>query len=60
MWAPMIGFVLSTANRLYVGWFGLLMFPLLSVAIIAYITAFILAPAVFIVYPIVNRIPFRC
>ncbi len=46
MWAQMIGFVLSTANRLYVGWFGLLMFPLLSVAIIAYIGAFILAPAV--------------
>ena len=46
IWAQMIGFVLSTANRLYVGWFGLLMFPLLSVAIIAYITAFILAPAV--------------
>ena len=42
----LFGFVLSTANRLYVGWFGLLMFPLLSVAIIAYITAFILAPAV--------------
>jgi photosystem II P680 reaction center D1 protein len=46
MWAQVIGFVLSTTNRLYVGWFGLLMFPLLSVAIIVYIAAFILAPAV--------------
>jgi photosystem II P680 reaction center D1 protein len=45
-WALQIGFVLSTANRLYVGWFGAIMFPLLSLAIIAYITAFIFAPAV--------------
>ena len=45
-WGYVIGLVLSTANRLYIGWFGVLMFPLLSLAIIAYITAFILAPAV--------------
>ena len=45
-WASVIGFVLSTANRLYVGWFGMLLFPILSLAIIAYITAFILAPPV--------------
>jgi len=45
-WAVVIGFVLSTANRLYVGWFGRLMFPILSLAIIAYITAFIFAPPV--------------
>jgi photosystem II P680 reaction center D1 protein len=45
-WGYSIGFVLSTANRLYVGWFGTLMFPLLSLAIIAYITAFIFAPGV--------------
>ena len=45
-WAYVIGFVLSTANRLYVGWFGMLLFPILSLAIIAYITAFILAPPV--------------
>ena len=41
-----IGFVLSTTNRLYIGCFGILMFPLLTLATIAYITAFILAPAV--------------
>jgi photosystem II P680 reaction center D1 protein len=45
-WGHVIGFVLSTANRLYVGWFGTLMFPLLSLAIIAYIAAFIFAPGV--------------
>jgi len=45
-WAYVIGFVLSTANRLYVGWFGMLLLPILSLAIIAYITAFILAPPV--------------
>merc|ERR1719355_410550 len=46
MWAQVIGFVLSTTNRLYIGWFGVLMFPLLSVAIIVYIAAFINAPPV--------------
>jgi photosystem II P680 reaction center D1 protein len=45
-WAVGIGFVLSSTNRLYIGWFGILMFPLLSLAIIVYIAAFILAPAV--------------
>ena len=44
--AQIIGFVLSTANRLYVGWFGFLMFPVFSVAIIAYITAFTFGAAV--------------
>lgn len=41
-----LGFILSTRNRLYVGWFGTLMFPLLGLAIIGYITAFIFAPPV--------------
>jgi photosystem II P680 reaction center D1 protein len=45
-WAYVIGFVLSTTNRLYIGWFGVLLFPVLSLATIAYITAFILAPSV--------------
>lgn len=45
-WGSVIGFILSTANRLYVGWFGTLMFPLLCLAIIAYITAFLFAPPV--------------
>jgi len=45
-WGYSIGFVLSTTNRLYIGWFGILMFPLLSLAIVAYIAAFIFAPGV--------------
>jgi photosystem II P680 reaction center D1 protein len=45
-WACILCFILSSANRLYIGWFGILMFPLLSLAIIAYITAFIFAPPV--------------
>ena len=43
-----IGFVLSTANRLYLGWFGILMFPVLALAILAYIKAFIFALPVYI------------
>ena len=46
LWGYVIGFVLSTANRLYLGWFGILMFPVLALAILAYITAFIFAPPV--------------
>ena len=45
-WGYLIGFVLNTGNRLYVGWFGTLMFPLSGISIIAYITAFVLAPPV--------------
>ena len=41
-----IGFILSTANRIYIGWFGTFMFPLLAIASIGYITAFIEAPPV--------------
>ena len=37
---------MNTGNRLYVGWFGVLMLPLIGLAIIAYITAFVLAPPV--------------
>ena len=33
----LIGFLLNTGNRLYVGWFGTLMLPLSGLAIIAYI-----------------------
>ena len=45
-WGYVIGFVLSTANPLYVGWFGTLMLPLLGLAILGYITPFIFAPPV--------------
>merc|ERR1712137_975938 len=43
-WGYVIGFILSTSNRLYIGWFGILMFPLLVLATVAYIAAFIFAP----------------
>jgi len=45
-WAYLIGFLLSTGNRLYVGWFGTFMLPLSGLAIIGYMTAFIFAPPV--------------
>jgi len=45
-WAFFISFVLSTSNRLYLGLFGILMFPLLGLAIVVYVLSFILAPPV--------------
>ena len=32
-WGSIIGFILSTANRVYIGWFGTLMFPLLAIGV---------------------------
>merc|ERR1719254_72431 len=45
-WGYLIAFLLSTSNRLYIGCFGILMFPLIGFATVAYITAFINAPPV--------------
>ena len=45
-WGFITSFILSTSSRLYIGWFGIFMFPLIAVSTIAYITAFILAPPV--------------
>jgi photosystem II P680 reaction center D1 protein len=45
-WSLIVSFVLSTSNRFYIGWFGILMFPLLAVAIVVFISAFIFAPPV--------------
>jgi photosystem II P680 reaction center D1 protein len=42
----LLSFLLSTSNRIYLGAFGVLMFPVLFVATFAFIFAFILAPAV--------------
>jgi photosystem II P680 reaction center D1 protein len=39
-------FVLSTTNRVYIGWFGFIMFPVLIVAIFGFIGGFIMAPPV--------------
>jgi photosystem II P680 reaction center D1 protein len=46
VFSQLISFLLSTSNRLYIGFFGVLMFPLLGVATLAYIAAFIAAPPV--------------
>jgi photosystem II P680 reaction center D1 protein len=46
LWAQFCNWVTSTENRLYVGWFGVLMIPTLLAATICYIVAFIAAPPV--------------
>ena len=46
LWGLMLGLILSTSNRLYIGLFGVLMFPLLVVALSVYLVSFILAPSV--------------
>merc|ERR1712054_83168 len=43
-WGSFIAKLLSTSNRLFIGFFGVLMFPLLILAVIAYIIGFIYAP----------------
>ena len=45
-WNQFCDWVTSTNNRLYVGWFGVLMIPCLLAATICFIVAFIAAPPV--------------
>merc|ERR1712087_682945 len=45
-WEQFCAWITSTENRLYIGWFGCLMFPTLLAATSAYIIAFIAAPPV--------------
>ena len=45
-WEDFCSWVTSTNNRLYVGWFGVLMIPTLLAATVCFITAFIAAPPV--------------
>ena len=45
-WEEFCRWVTSTNNRLYVGWFGILMIPTLLAATICFVTAFIAAPPV--------------
>merc|ERR1711869_18773 len=45
-WEQFCSWITSTENRLYIGWFGVIMFPTLLSAISAYIIAFIAAPPV--------------
>ena len=46
LWQNYVNWVTSTDNRLYVGWFGVLMIPTLLTATTAFILAFIAAPPV--------------
>ena len=45
-WGTFYRFILSISNRIFISWFGILMFPLLSVASIFYILGFLCAPTV--------------
>jgi photosystem II P680 reaction center D1 protein len=45
-WGTFSSFILSTSNRIFIGWFGILMFPLLSVASVFFIIGFLCAPPV--------------
>jgi photosystem II P680 reaction center D1 protein len=45
-WEQFCAWITSTENRLYIGWFGCIMFPTLLTAISVYIIAFIAAPPV--------------
>ncbi len=45
-WERFSNWITSTDNRLYIGWFGTLMFPTLLAAATCFITAFIAAPPV--------------
>ncbi len=46
IWGYLLSFLLTTASRFYIGIFGIILFPVLGVSIIAYIGAFITAPPV--------------
>ena len=45
-WEQFCNWITSTDNRIYVGWFGVLMVPCLLAATICFIVAFIAAPPV--------------
>jgi photosystem II P680 reaction center D1 protein len=46
LWEQFSNWITSTENRLYIGWFGTLMFPTLLAATTCFITAFLAAPPV--------------
>ena len=46
VWERFCRWITSTNNRIYIGWFGVLMIPTLLAATICFIMAFIAAPAV--------------
>jgi photosystem II P680 reaction center D1 protein len=46
LWDRFCSWITSTQNRIYIGWFGVLMIPTLLVASICFILAFFMAPPV--------------
>jgi hypothetical protein len=46
LWARFCEWITSTENRLYIGWFGVLMIPTLLTATSVFIIAFVAAPPV--------------
>jgi photosystem II P680 reaction center D1 protein len=46
LWTRFCEWITSTENRLYIGWFGVLMIPCLLTATICFVIAFIAAPPV--------------
>jgi photosystem II P680 reaction center D1 protein len=46
LWERFCEWITSTNNRIYIGWFGVLMFPTLLAGAICFIIAFIVAPPV--------------
>jgi len=46
LWGQFCSWITSTQNRLYIGWFGVLMIPTLLTATIVFIIAFVAAPPV--------------
>merc|ERR1712182_24673 len=46
VWERFCSWITSTENRLYIGWFGVLMIPCLLTATTCYIIAFVAAPPV--------------
>ena len=45
LWKQFSRWITSTSNRLYIGWFGVLMIPTLLVATTCFVIAFIAAPS---------------
>ena len=45
-WERFCRWVTSTDNRIYIGWFGVLMIPTMATAAIVFLLAFIAAPVV--------------
>ncbi|MBE9111997.1 photosystem II q(b) protein [Nodosilinea sp. LEGE 07298] len=45
-WERFCQWVTSTENRIYIGWFGVLMIPTMATAAVVFVLAFIAAPAV--------------